>query len=55
LSMKVPTEAVPLTVKAEVTNLRSRGLGLKFVDVTEANLERIRNCFDAFKDTIPIR
>jgi len=52
--IKVPTEYEPVKVKAEVVNVRNRGIGFKFVDLTRRNQEVIRFCFNTFKDTIPI-
>lgn len=55
LNIKLPTEYEPITIKAEVANVRDRGIGLKFVDLTQPHQQALRVCFDAFKDTIPLR
>jgi c-di-GMP-binding flagellar brake protein YcgR len=55
LNIKLPTEYKPITIKAKVANVRNRGTGLEFVDLTQANRQTIRVCFDPFKDTIPLR
>lgn len=55
LNIKLPTEYEPITIKAEVANVRDRGIGLKFVDLTQSHQQALRVCFDAFKDTIPLR
>ena len=55
LSMKLPTEREPVKVKAKVANVRDRGIGFRFVDLTPTNQEIIRCCFNTFKDTIPLR
>jgi DNA-binding response OmpR family regulator len=54
LVMKVPTEYEPVKVRAKVVNVRDRGIGFKFVDLTRRNQEVIRFCFNTFKDTIPL-
>ncbi len=55
LIMKLPTEREPVKVKAEVVNMRDRGTGFRFVDLTPTNQEIIRFCFNLFKDTIPLK
>jgi len=54
LAMKLPTEYEPVKLKAQVANVRKRGIGFKFVDLSRENQEAIRVCFNAFKDTIPL-
>jgi Tfp pilus assembly protein PilZ len=53
LNIKLPTEYEPITIMAKVANVRDRGIGLKFVDLTQSQQQALRVCFDAFKDTIP--
>lgn len=55
LVIKIPTELEPIKLKAEVVNVRKRGVGFKFVDLSRRNQEVVRFCFDTFKDTIPLR
>jgi c-di-GMP-binding flagellar brake protein YcgR len=55
LIMKLPTEYEPVNAKVRVANIRERGLGLRFVGLTQKNQEVIRFCFETFKDTIPLR
>jgi len=55
LNIKLPTEYESIKVKAKVANVRDRGMGLEFVDLTQSHEQAIRVCFDAFKDTIPLR
>lgn len=54
LAIKLPTEYEPIRLKAQVVNLRNRGAGFKFVDLSRENQEVIRVCFNTFKDTIPL-
>ncbi len=55
LVIKVPTEYDQVRLRVRVANLRKRGVGLRFVDLTGRNQEVIRFCFETFKDTVPIR
>lgn len=55
LTMKLPTEHEPTKVAVEVANIRTRGIGLRFTDMTRKNQEAIRFCFETFKDTVPLR
>jgi hypothetical protein len=55
LTMKLPTEYDPIKIKAEVVNVRERGVGLRFVNMTRRNQEIIRFCFETFKDTVPLK
>ena len=55
LVMKLPTEYDPINIKAKVANIRGRGVGIEFVDITQKNQEIIRFCFETFKDTVPLR
>ena len=55
LAMKLPTEYDPINIKAKVANIRKRGIGIEFMDLTQKNQEIIRFCFETFKDTIPLR
>ena len=55
LIMKLPTEYEPITTKVKVANIRKRGIGLEFMNITQKNEQIIRFCFDTFKDTIPLR
>lgn len=55
LTMKLPTEYEPIMTKVKVANIRKRGVGLKFMNITPKNEQIIRFCFETFKDTIPLR
>ena len=54
LIMKLPTEYEPITSKVKVANIRKRGVGLEFMNLTPKNEQIIRFCFETFKDTIPL-
>jgi hypothetical protein len=54
LFMNLPTENKPMIEKAEVRYMGDRGLGCKFVGLSQKNEEAIRQCISVFKDTLPI-
>jgi MinD-like ATPase involved in chromosome partitioning or flagellar assembly len=54
LFMNLPTENRPMIEKAEVRYVGDRGLGCKFVGLSQQNEEAIRHCISVFKDTLPI-
>ncbi len=54
LLMRLPTQAEPITVKVQVANVRERGIGCKFVELSRNNEEAIEHCFNVFKHTLPI-
>lgn len=54
LFMHLPTENKPTIEKAEVRYVGDRGLGCKFVGLSQQNEQAIRQCISVFKDTLPI-
>jgi hypothetical protein len=54
LHMAFPTEPEAVEVKARVSHVRDRGVGMMFVRLTPRNRKIIRFCFDTFKDTLPL-
>ena len=54
VALSLPTENEPIRVKARMINQTERGVGCAFVDLTSAQREAIHNCFETFKDTLPI-
>jgi len=54
IALNLPTENDPIRVKARMINQTERGVGCAFVDLTPAQREAIHNCFETFKDTLPI-
>lgn len=54
LFMNLPTENRPMIEKAEVRYVGDRGIGCKFVGLSQQNEEAIRHCISVFKDTLPI-
>jgi len=54
VSMRLPTETDTLRFKAKLISQGTRGIGCKFVSLTPDIQDSIRNCFEIFKDTLPI-
>ncbi|MBC2710729.1 MAG: PilZ domain-containing protein [Desulfosarcina sp.] len=55
LAIKFPTEEKAILLKARVVNVNKRGVGCHFVDTAPKNNEAIKNCFETFRDTLPLR
>ena len=54
VNMRLPTETNTLRFKAKLISQDTRGIGCKYVSLTPDIQESIRNCFEIFKDTLPI-
>jgi NOL1/NOP2/fmu family ribosome biogenesis protein len=54
LAIKFPTEEKAILLKAKIVNVNKRGVGCTFIDLTRKSAETIRNCFDTFRDTLPL-
>lgn len=54
VSMRLPTETHAIRFKAKMINQNTRGIGCQYVGLSPENEEAIRNCFETFKDTLPI-
>ena len=54
VNMRLPTETDTLRFKAKLISQGTRGIGCKFISLTPDIQESIRNCFELFKDTLPI-
>jgi c-di-GMP-binding flagellar brake protein YcgR len=54
VSMRLPTEENTIRFKAKLVSQGRRGIGCKFVSLMPDTQEAIRNCFETFKDTMPI-
>ena len=55
LAIKFPTEDKAVLLKAKVANVNKRGVGCQFVDLVPKNFNAIKNCFETFRDTLPVR
>ena len=54
LALKFPTEEKAVLLKAKIVNVNKRGVGCNFVDLSRRNFEVIKNCFETFRDTLPL-
>jgi len=54
VSMRLPTEENTIRFKAKLISQGRRGIGCKFVNLMPDTKEAIRNCFETFRDTMPI-
>ena len=54
VALNLPTEGEPIMLKARMINQTDRGVGCAFVDLTTTQRNAIHNCFETFKDTLPI-
>ena len=54
VAINLPTENEPIRVKARMINQNDRGVGCAFIDLRPDQRQAIHNCFETFKDTLPI-
>ena len=55
LAIKFPTEEKAILLKAKIANINERGVGCQFEELTPKSFEAIKNCFETFRDTLPIQ
>jgi hypothetical protein len=55
LAIKFPTEDKAILLRAKVVNINQRGVGCHFVDLSPTAIDAIKNCFETFRDTLPLR
>lgn len=55
LAIKLPTEEKAILLKARVANVNERGVGCQFEELSQKSFEAIKNCFETFRDTLPIQ
>ena len=55
IDVDLPTENESLRLKVKVVNQNEKGIGCKFIELSPENQRAIQNCFDEFKNTLPIR
>jgi hypothetical protein len=55
IDLDLPTETQSARMKVKFVSQNERGVGCKFVDLSHENIRAINNCFDEFKNTLPIR
>jgi len=54
VAISLPTENDPIRIKARMINQTERGVGCAFIDLTPNQRKAIHECFETFKDTLPI-
>jgi hypothetical protein len=54
LFMKFPLEEKPTIMRAEVTHVEEKGIGVKFVELLGRNEEAVEYNFEVFKGTLPL-
>lgn len=54
LAIKFPTEEKAVLLKAKIAYVNKRGVGCHFVDLVPKNAAAIKNCFETFRDTLPL-
>jgi len=54
VNMRLPTEMDTIRFKAKLVSQGERGIGCKYVSLTPDIREAIHNCFETFRDTLPI-
>ncbi len=55
VNLSFPTKNKPVRVTAKFINQTKKGIGCEFVNLSPQNKEDIQNCFETFKDMIPIK
>jgi hypothetical protein len=55
VDLDLPTEPESVRIKIKIVNRNEKGVGAKYIDLSKENIQAINNCFDAFKNTLPIR
>jgi hypothetical protein len=54
LAIKFPTEEKAILLEAKIANVNKRGVGCQFVNLSPKKIDAIKNCFETFRDTLPI-
>jgi len=54
VSMRLPTEAGTVRFKAKLVSQGKRGIGCKYVSLMPETRKAIHDCFEMFRDTLPI-
>ena len=55
LALDLPTENGVSHYKVKIASQTGSGVGCKFIELTPENQQAIENCFEEFRDTLPIR
>jgi len=54
LIMKLPHESITMQVRALVTRVTGKGIGVEFVGLSPQHAMAIEYCFHVFKHTVPL-
>ena len=54
LLVRLPTENNPTEIKASVENVRTHGVGCRFISLSQESKDAIHRCFNVAKHSIPI-
>lgn len=54
LAIKFPSEEKALLLQAKIADISKRGIGCHFVDLSPKNAQAIQDCFETFRDTLPL-
>jgi hypothetical protein len=54
LAIKFPSEEKAVLLKAKIVNVNQRGVGCQFVELVPDTIAAIENCFETFRDTLPL-
>ena len=52
--IKFPMEENAFLQKVKIVSINDRGVGCQFIGLTKKNSATIENCFEIFKNTLPI-
>ena len=55
LIVKLPTENYSIHVRTEVKFQTRSGIGCRFLDLSEKDQESFQNCFEFYRDMLPVR
>ena len=55
LNLYLPTESEKLNLKAKFVSQNKKGFGCKYYEISQYNKWAIKNCFEEFKNTLPLR
>lgn len=55
VNLFLPTESEKLNLKAKFVSQTKKGFGCKYYEISQYNRWAIKNCFDEFKNTLPVR
>lgn len=54
LALKLPMEKDSVRIRAKVVYKDNKGIGCRFIDLTQSMYEKLERCFNVFNSTLPI-